>query len=365
MRIRVGYEAERQVGEKMQNNCEYGRRMYVSLRIKRELQKMISGRAIFGVLSLFSMLLMLRNSAIAIEYMKNGMGLCVKTVIPSLFPFMVISELLVSFGVGERMAKLLKRPMSLFHVSGTGSSAVILGALCGFPVGARTAVGLYDRGQITKKECEHLLTFSNNPSSAFIISSVGVSLYSDHKLGMILLCVTLTSSLLVGYIMKYHIYSKEERTVRRDDIREVTSSCTGIGIFTGAITSSAMAMLNVCAYVIFFASLIGALGNMLSSIGAGEELRAFLYTIFEMSSGVSGSSALTNVAEGLVMTAFALGWSGISVHCQIVSMCDGRSLDLKPYFISKALQGILCAIAMMLLLLFVPGILSGQTKLAA
>lgn len=346
----------------MQNGYTYKKRFRTLGGTKKVAHTLTSGRAVFGVLSLFSMLLMLRNSAVAIEYMKNGMSLCIKTVIPSLFPFMVISELLVGFGVGEGIGRALKKPMSLFSVSGAGSSAVILGALCGFPVGARTAVGLYDRGQITKKECEHLLTFSNNPSSAFIISSVGVSLYSDHKLGIIFLCITLTSSLLVGYIMKYYVYSKSERGARHNKPPKASAPHIGIGVFTGAVTSSAMAMLNVCAYVIFFASLIGALGNMLSSLGVGEEICALLYTVFEMSSGVSAASALANSAAGLVMTAFSLGWSGISVHCQIVSMCDGRGLDLKPYFIAKALQGMLCAIALMLILLFAPDILSGATK---
>ncbi len=335
----------------MQNSCKCGSAVGESVGVKKIARNLSSGRAVFGALSLFSMLLMLRNSAVAIEYMKSGMELCVKNVIPSLFPFMVISELLVSFDVGERIGKLLKGPMSLFSVSGAGSSAVILGALCGFPVGARTAVGLYDRGRITKKECEHLLTFSNNPSSAFIISSVGVSLYSDHNLGIALLCLTLASSLIIGYTMKYYVYSKDERSSRRDEVSEIPSSRAGVRAFTGAVTSSAAAMLNVCAYVIFFASLIGALGNMLSSIGASKEICAFLYAVFEMSSGVSEASALENYAAGLVMTAFALGWSGISVHCQIASMCDGRSLDLKPYFIAKALQGTLCAITAMAVLL--------------
>lgn len=340
----------------MQNNYECGHiaRKAVtrkSVRTKRMICRLSSGKAIFGALSLFFMLLMLRNSAVAIEYMKSGMELCVKTVIPSLFPFMVISDLLVSFGVGEGIGKLFKKPMSLFSVSGAGSSAVILGALCGFPVGARTAVGLYDSGKITKKECEHLLTFSNNPSAAFVISSVGVSLYSNHKVGIAFLCLTLTSSLAVGYVMKHCIYSKSERISRRDEVFEVPSAGSGVRAFTEAITSSATAMLNVCAYVIFFASLVGVLGNVLSSFGVGEEICAILYALFEMSSGVSAASALTNSAAGLVLTASALGWSGISVHCQVASMCDGRELDLKPYFIAKALQGMICGITAMAVLL--------------
>lgn len=349
-------KADKAAGGNMQNICgdksykdKRNLRSLEGKRVKRAKRKktrtLTIGGALLGALSLFFMLLMLRNGAIAIECVKKGMKLCAETVIPSLFPFMVISELLVGCGIGERIGRLLKGPMSLFSASGEGGSAVILGALCGFPVGARTAVGLYDRGRISKKECEHLLTFSNDPSVAFIISSVGVSLYSNRKLGVAFLCLTRASSLLVGYLMKYCIYSREERASRKDTLPEPSQTRVGVKMLTGAVTSSAAAMLNVCAYVIFFSALIGALGSMLSHLGAGEELCALLYAVFEMSSGVSAASRLTNTARGLVLTAFSLGWSGISVHCQVASMCDGRGLDLKPYFAAKALQGMLCGIA--------------------
>ena len=133
------------------------------------------GRAFFAFLALLSLILMLRNSGIAIEYLKNGLGLCAKNVIPSLFPFMVLSELIVAFGAGDMISSVIGRPVGkIFGISGKGSTAFILGAVCGFPIGARTALRLYDSGAISKRDCELLLTFTNNPSGACVIISVGV-----------------------------------------------------------------------------------------------------------------------------------------------------------------------------------------------
>ena len=106
--------------------------------------------------------------------------------------------------------------------------------------------------------------------------------------------------------------------------------------------SSAMAMLYICAYVIFFAAFIGAFGNMLSALGASTKTTAVLFSVFELSSGVSEAAGIAGGGvAGIALCAFALGWSGISVHCQLMSLCDGRGLSYKPYFVAKAMQGLL------------------------
>ena len=122
-----------------------------------------AGQAGFWLMSTFCFILILRNSDAAVEYMGRGLTLCAKTVIPSLFPFMVISELLVSSGAGEALGRLFSRMMRrIFGISGAGASALFLGSMCGFPVGAKTAVSLYDRGVISRSECQHLFTFTRS-----------------------------------------------------------------------------------------------------------------------------------------------------------------------------------------------------------
>ena len=171
---------------------------------KRKKPRPSASRVGFCILSGFCLLLVLRNSDAAIEYMGQGLTLCARTVIPSLFPFMVVSELLVSSGAGEALGRLFAGIMRrIFGLSGAGASAVFLGSMCGFPVGARTAVALLDRNAISKEECEHLLTFVSNPSSAFLITAVGVSLYGSRRLGVILYCVVLGCGLLTGLLARF------------------------------------------------------------------------------------------------------------------------------------------------------------------
>lgn len=318
-------------------------------KLDRQTRRLSVPRAAAGCLIFFMLALILRNSEAAISFMRRGLRLCAETVIPSLFPFMVISELLVASGAGEFVGRLFSRPMQkLFGVSGASVCAILLGALCGFPIGAKTAVALYDRGAIDRDELERLLTFCNNTSSAFLISAVGASLWSSRRFGVGLYCIQLGAAALIGLV---------GRRRQRDTTPIVQTPpplTGGMTIFTRAVASSATGMLVVCAYVTFFSSVIGALGVVLDGISPSPILDALLFGFFELSSGVSAAASLDNPIVGALLTAFTAGWSGLSVHFQIMSLTDGRGISHRPYLIAKAVQGLLCTAATALWLWLAP-----------
>ncbi len=327
--------------------------LFPSARVKRP-HKPSAGQVGFCLMSTFCFVLVLRNADAAIEYMGRGLTLCARTVIPSLFPFMVISELLVSSGAGEAFGRLFSRLMRwLFGLSGAGASAVFLGSMCGFPVGARTAAALLDRNAISKSECEHLLTFTNNPSSAFLITAVGTSLYGNRHLGMVLYGTVLGSGFLIGFLAKFFLRRAEEPVEHPHFPSGLHIG--GVETFTKAISGATTGMLTVCAYVIFFSALTGALGCAVGDTGREGEVGYVLLSGFlEMTGGISLASTLSNFEWGLILTAAFAGWSGISVHFQVMTLCAGRGLSFKPYLIAKAFQGILCGIIMAAILTLKP-----------
>ena len=269
---------------------------------------------LFCFMSVFSLALIVRNSDVAIKYMYDGLSLCVRTVIPSLFPFMVISDMLVKSGAVTFVSRLLALPMNaLFGVSGEGGCAVILGTLCGFPIGAKFAVSMYDKGSISKGELERLLTFSNNPSSAFIISAVGVSLFGSREVGVKLYIMTLLSALIVGLAQNVIFRIKEKKGSRpnRDsaptNITHSEKHKFGIEDFTESVGSSALSLLKICAFVVFFTAFFG------------------------------------RPSPPAKAPAFISGWSRLSVHLQIMSICSERDISFKPYFLAKFFQAVICA----------------------
>lgn len=300
------------------------------------------GQLVFCLVCGFCLLLTLYYSDYAIEYMGAGLLLCVRTVIPSLFPFMVISGLMVSVGLGEIVGRFCEGAVRrLFGVSGASACALFMGAVCGFPIGAKTIVALLDAGHISRREAERLMCFCNNPSSAFLISAVGVSLYSNRRAGVILYLTTLSSAMLLGIASRL-IFGRA--CTDTPATRPHRPPVPGLDSFTGAVSDAASGMLNVCAYVVFFSAIMGCLGRLITQLGCPAALGALFYGMVELSGGVSAAAAIGPTPTGLCLTAFIIGWSGLSVHFQIMSLCRGRGLSFKGYFVAKLCHGTLNAL---------------------
>lgn len=334
-----------------------------TMTIKKRLEKtrinfdeLTSGQICFGLLGIFCLLLILRNSSVAVEYMSRGLLLCARTVIPSLFPFMVLSELIVTGGIGRKiLGKICKPFCKLFRLTSEGCMAVLLGMLCGFPIGARCAIISFEQGQISREEAERVLCFSNNPSSAFLISAVGGSLWENPKFGLALYLSVLTASALTGIFLGRH--SKKRGKANIHTPLPHPTSTSGAQLFSEAMHSATISMLLVCAYVIFFSALVGTFNFMPGVQKLPEAMRALFFCVFEMSSGMSQASTLASPMIAAILCAFAAGWSGISVHCQILAICDKKNLSLRPYVRSKLIQSILTPLIFAILLTISPELL--------
>ncbi len=317
-----------------------------------------AGQLLFGIFTVFCLVLILRNSDAAIAYMNRGLRLCAATVIPSLFPFMVISELILSLGIGRILVKPIAGVFRLlFRVSEDGACCMLLGALCGFPIGARCAMTALDGGRMTTEEAERILATSGNPSTAFLINAVGISLWGNRGFGLALYGIVILSQLLTGILLAYFPQKRSDTSFEASQEVAPVTRKKGASVFTDAVRSSCFGMLLVCAYVIFFSTLGGTLECVMNAWQLPSFARSLLFALLELSSGVSEASALANPHTAALLCAFAVGWSGISVHCQLLSVCEGKGLHFRRYFASKLLQGFLCILLLQILLLQFPSLL--------
>ena len=304
---------------------------------KRELTL---GNMAMILMSTVSLVLILKFPEVSIEYINRGLKLCVSTVIPSLFPFMVVSELIVGSGFSESMGRIFKKPARLlFGISGEGASAFLLGTLCGFPIGTRVAISLYERGNISRDELSRLVCFSNNPSSAFVISAIGATLFGCREFGVALYFITIVSSLIVGMIQNLLLPS--DITVDTCKSTKERKGQGGIAVFSEAVSSSALSMLKICAFIVFFSSFTGVVGVLLSHFGASQSARALLFSFFELTCGASEAAGISEISVAVLVAAFAVGWSGLSMHFQMIGLCNGIRIPFTRYFLAKLSEGLL------------------------
>ena len=286
---------------------------------------------------------------------QEGLGLCYNVILPSLFPFFILTSLVISLGLAGYLGRLLEPIMRpLFRVGGSCAAALALGFVGGYPVGARAALSLYESGQCTKTECERLLAFCNNSGPAFILGVVGAGIFADSRVGLLLCLIHAAASLCVGLVFRFYRWrdrSSERRLSTPIAAKRFSSA------FTAAVKDSVTSTLNICAFVVCFTvilrlcflsgllpALAGLLGRLLSPLGFTEPwARRLLTGLLELSSGVATLTGDGSLSGRVSMAAFLLGWAGISVHCQVLSFLAESGLNVRTYLGGKLLHGLFSA----------------------
>ena len=262
----------------------------------------------------------------------EALVLCGKSVIPALFPFLVVSSLLVSLGFGEWLSPYLAGLMApLFRLPGLASSALVLGLVGGYPVGAQTAADLYRQHLLTREEAERLVTFCNNSNPVFLVSVLGVGVFGSVRTGVLLWLIHVLSALLVGLFFRSHGKTADRRQPRSLPCRAVSLPVA----FVAAVRRSATGMLSVCAFVTLFYVLAAPLQAL------GGRLGPALVGVVEL---FSLTPLLTPDLFGFVLAAGCVGWGGLSVLCQTAAVLDGTNLSLRPCLLGKLTQGLLSAV---------------------
>ena len=304
----------------------------------KRVQKKNVGRAAFCLMTLFLLVLLLKNSTVAAKAITAGLRLCVGTLIPSLFPLMVASELLVESGIVERVGRLLHRPFrAVFGLRGDAACAVLLGFICGFPVGTKCAVSLYRRGALGEKEFCRVLAFSNQPSSAFLVYTVGGAMFGKLRFGLCLYLATLLSATAVQLVLRERKKDTSQKSVSDQAPTALPSFPDALA---KAVSGSALSLLSICAFVVFFSAIVESLAYLATGISLSSPATALLFSLFELTGGVS-HAALCATKIAPILCALAVGWGGLSVHFQLFHLVGDTPFSLASYFFTKLAQGIL------------------------
>lgn len=282
------------------------------------------------------LLLLLLNTSVAMDGIQQALSLCTQTLIPSLFPFLVFSELLIAMGGGRLMGHALGRPVGkLFGLSRNAASAILLGSVCGQPIGTVSGVSLYNRGEITKAELQRLTLFANNPSSGFLIGAVGIGLFKNHTVGIALFCITQLSAAIIG--VSLHVLLGPAARVQNIPYNG-TGNRVSIQDITQGVHRALSAMLQICAFVLFFSCIAACLSRLLSALILPRAIEILIYGMLELTSGISRS--VTSLPPSLAFRAAACfaGFSGLSVCLQIFSVAREEAPSLLSYLLAKGSQ---------------------------
>jgi hypothetical protein len=251
-------------------------------------------------------------------------------VVPSLFPFFAAISLLLQLGAAEALGRLcapIMRP--LFRMRGVCALPLLAGLLGGYPSGAKTAASLYAQGRITRQEAELLLGFCDNCGPAFLLGCVGAGVLGNPDAGLWLYAVHILSAILAG-ILLCRLSGDRGPVLLGSALPAAPVSFPQA--LTSSVTGALASTLNVCAFVVFF--------QVLSALPPAPPPPLVL-GILEM---VGGVASLTPGPGGFAAAAAIVGWGGLSVHCQAMSLAAPEGLSFRWHWAGKALQAVLSAL---------------------
>ena len=305
---------------------------------------------------------------VAVEASKDGLNTWWTIVFPSLLPFLILSEVLIGFGVVRFIGVLLEPVMRpLFKVPGIGGFVWAMGMVSGFPTGAKLTARMRQEKQLTRIEAERLASFSNASNPMFIIGAVSAAFFHNPKLGILLAFSHYLANFTVGLCMRFYGKDgKETKKITREraSIKRAFHELhhtrlkdkRPLGKLMGdAVTSSIQSLLMVGGFIILFSvinrllfhlNITSYIGKLLEHVFdlftfSSDLTIPFIAGIFEITTGSKLTSDVeTTLLHQAILTSCILGFSGLSVQAQVASILAQTDIRFKPFFFARLLQAI-------------------------
>lgn len=271
----------------------------------------------------------------------KGLVLWFNNILPTLLPFMIISNLIINTKAIDLLVKWFS-PLfcRLFHVSRYGVFAVVCGFFCGYPMGSKVTCDLLANNYITFNEAKYLLSFCNNTSPMFIISFIMIQNLDCRSLILSSVLILYLSPVICSFIFRkiYHINSDMYNSISYNS--KCSPYCSGL--FDSCIMNAFEMITKVGGYIMIFSILVG-LSQLLPF---NDSLAStFFRSLFEISSGInilSGSAFSFSTRYTLCM--FLASFGGWCAIAQTKSIIAPYRISIFPYTIEKLVTAVVTSL---------------------
>ena len=254
-----------------------------------------------------AIVLLLTGGSPAAAGVRQGLALCGEVVIPALFPVTAAALFLARSGGADALARLLAPVLSpLFRLPREACAVWLLSCLSGYPSGAALIGRLADEGAVDGRTAARMTTFCIHAGPGMIVAAVGAGMLGSAHAGWLLLGCHAAASLLIGAVGA-RLAPKPTSAPPRPTKREGVA-----GAFVGAVADACRQMLGLCGFVLLFS----AAGAMLPAA-----VQKGLLPLMEIT---RGAAALAEGGCPLPLMAAALGFGGLSVQTQCLSLLGGK-----------------------------------------
>ena len=270
----------------------------------------------FAAAAMLLAFLALWDSKTVAAGIQRGVFLCIQTIIPSLFLFMIVGEMVSALPLSGKRGWLSR----LFGVSGSSESILLMGLIGGYPVGAKMISKKISGHHLSVSEGNRLLALSANASPAFLMGAVGNGVFHNETMGFFLIGCQLIALLFTGIILR--VFLPLKRTAAKDVPKETSFS------FVESVISAGKSLGVIC----FFVTVFSAFYQVLSEISGTHPWLGLL----EVSVGCDRIQEY-GFTQALFWCCLYLAFGGICVFTQLSAFLSGSGVTFGTFFLGRGI----------------------------
>lgn len=296
-------------------------------------KNIFNGLIILSFIILFFEVLI--NKTLIFDTISYSLNIWVSTLVPSMFPFFIISDILISYHIIDYIPKFIKKYFSLiFNVSEEVISIFFLSLLSGFPSNARITKTLYQNNLLSKEEASHALTFTHFANPLFVISTVGVLFLNNESYGYIILISHYLGNIIIG-ILSRNTITNNNINYKPNINKSQSFSNTLIKAIKSSIDTLLLILGTLTCFLVLSSLIINRLNiNLYSSF--------LIKGILEMTMGLKSISLLnlSDIYKVVISTMF-ISFGGLAVHMQVLSQLVDTDISYQPFFVARIFHAII------------------------
>ena len=292
---------------------------------------------------------------------KNTINIFLFSVLPSLFPFILFTEIILKTDIINILSKIFGNIIyKIFKVNKNSTSSIIIGFLCGYPMGAKATISSLEKNEISHNEASILLNFINNCNPIFILSTISLNIFSNTKIGIILLISHILSAILLGIISSFKYTNKNTLKSKNNNNKNIKSNIYSKNYkisysnnnnfnqenytsFFDILKTSILNSFITLELILGFMLIFNIISNIFTIISLKLNLNYNLITImtglFEVTGGCFNISNLNiDLKLKICIISFMLGFSGLCIIFQIYSVIYKYKFKITRLILFKSLH---------------------------
>lgn len=300
----------------------------------------------------------LSESKTIMDAVSFSFNIWITNVFPSLFPFFVLSEILMNYGFIELIGELFK-PLfeKLFKINGNAAFVFIMSLISGFPSNAKYTRELYLQNKLTASEATKILMFSHFSNPLFILGTISLTFLNDKRLGLIVMISHYSSNVIIGLLFRNYNPSKItcdkfslKKAIMQMHYKRINNNKRFGAIITNSLINSINTLLLILGVITTFLIITTIIDNNfhLSLLN-----KALISGFLEMTQGLKHVSLLNTINEyKAILICMIISFGGLSVHTQILSIISDTKIKYKPFLLARFIHVVISSLICFLLIKF-------------